>query len=113
MRPYFFGSARPSLVLFDGDSHTAETVPGAGHGYPSKCLPSLRAPIRLVNIGVSGSSGFHDGYAVQTDLPKRIASLLIGTNNLIAHASAATVLSIITTRITLLQGAGYTVVCVT
>lgn len=45
-----------NTIVWDGDSLTAETVPGIGNGYPSKVQPLLVGPPYVTNVAISGAS---------------------------------------------------------
>jgi hypothetical protein len=95
-------------LCWDGNSETAETVPGVGNGYPSHVMPQLaRAPMALyTNIAVSGATDFHLGYDVNSG-HKRAGILLIGTNIYRAGGTATTCEAAFSARISALRGVGY------
>lgn len=102
------GGSRRLAVVWDGDSHIAETVPGVGNGYPSKTQPYLRnAPI-YVNKGVGGATvGLlpHPGSEVYPGSGKLVV-LQIGTNDYNASSTSSAFLAALTSKVATYRSQG-------
>jgi hypothetical protein len=100
------------VVVWDGDSHYAETVPGVGNGIPSYVMARQRAGLVYGNIAVSGSVGFHSGYDPHPGTPT-LSVLITGTNAYNSAQTGATVYGIFGDRTALLHGLGHRVIWTT
>lgn len=112
MRQLLYRESSQQTIVWDGDSLTAAPASGGGSvSYPEYASDRIWGRPAIVNIAVAGSYGGHSGYDLTPDAIAYV--IMTGHNGLYAGGTGADVLSVLSTRIALVRGAGIRFVVIT